>query len=229
MKGWFQITGCLCPAGKSAALAALLLLVLVGCGGSGQKQLVSLTRQSASGQESADAQERTEALLQETGTLPEAGTSCAQTVIVYVCGAVVQPGVYELVAPARLYEAVQAAGGLREDARAEQVNLAQPISDGEQLYIPCEADGTAQVLGDSAQTDAVLGDGAQAGAVSGKVNINTAGKEELMTLSGIGEVKAEAILAYRAANGAFTSIEEIMRVPGIKQASFEKIRDAIIV
>lgn len=62
---------------------------------------------------------------------------------------------------------------------------------------------------------------------SGKVNLNTAGKEELMTLSGIGESRADAIIAYREANGPFGSIEEIMNIEGIKEKMFEKIRGSI--
>lgn len=135
---------------------------------------------------------------------------------VYVCGAVRQPGVYPLAEGSRIWEAVEAAGGLTEEASDTAVNLAQLLKDGEQIWIPTREEQTA-------------GTGLYASSEDGRVNLNTASKERLMTLSGIGEARAEAILAYREEFGAFETIEDIMKVSGIKESAFQKIKDDITV
>lgn len=143
---------------------------------------------------------------------------------VFVCGQVAEPGVYELPAGSRIYQAVEEAGGMLETADETYVNQAQYLEDGQRIYIPSveeAASGLTEAYeGDiSGQTD-----GAEA---DGRVNINTAGKEELMTLTGIGEKKAEAIIQYREASGGFQTIEELMQVEGIKEGTFEKIKEDI--
>lgn len=142
------------------------------------------------------------------------GTNEASSMVVYICGEVKSPGVYELEAPARLYEAVAAAGGLSSEADSSSVNLAQLIADGERIIIP--KIGT-------------VNESNSAGVVnnSGLININSADRSLLMTLPGIGEAKADAIIAYRSSNGGFSSIEDIMKVPGIKTAVFQKIKEMI--
>lgn len=124
---------------------------------------------------------------------------------VYICGAVLTPGVYEVRQGSRIYEVVNMAGGLTEDADVSCVNQAEAVYDGQMIYLPTEAEN---------ETD-------------GRVNINTASVEELMTLSGIGQAKAEQILAYRNANGNFSSEEEIMNVDGIKEGLYNRIKDDI--
>ena len=135
------------------------------------------------------------------------------TLFVDVRGAVAVPGVYELPEKSRVFQAVEAAGGLLPEAKDELVNQAAKLTDGQQIYIPFEGE-EAQEAADQAVTD-------------GRVNINTAGAAELMTLPGIGEAKAADIIAYREANGGFSSTEDIMQVSGIKDAMFQKIRDKI--
>ena len=143
------------------------------------------------------------------------------TVFVYVCGAVNKPGVYELDKDARVYEAIQSAGGITEHAAPDVVNQARVIEDGEQIYVPTE---------DEAAQGAGVGENAVTrGTDSKKVNINTAGEEELMTLTGIGEAKAASILKYREENGRFKSIEELMQIEGIKEGVFNKIKDDITI
>ena len=131
------------------------------------------------------------------------------------------PGVYELKKDARVFEAIRSAGGMTEEAAADAVNQARPVSDGEQIYVPTTAE--AESLGTGVEGTVTEG------TVNSKVNINTAGKEELMTLTGIGEAKAESILKYRDENGKFGSIEELMEIEGIKEGVFGKIKDDITI
>lgn len=145
--------------------------------------------------------------------------------VVHVCGEVANPGIYELPAGSRIYEAVKAAGGFTENAAEESVNLASPIEDGVQIRIYSKEEAETLAAG------AVPFDGFEASG-EGKepvVNLNTATKEELMTLSGIGESRAEDIIRYREENGGFQNIEDIMKVSGIKDAAFQKIKDRITV
>ena len=163
-------------------------------------------------------------------------TSC----YVYVCGQVTSPGVYKLEEGQRIFEAVELAGGFTGEARPEYLNLAEPVFDGMKILVPDEAQasdpswngqigslGTVPGTGGSGfgAADAYSQD---RGAVPmKKVNINSASKEELMTLTGIGESRAADIIRYRTEQGAFSRIEDIMNVPGIKEASFRKLKDQI--
>lgn len=131
-------------------------------------------------------------------------------IYVYVCGAVEQEGVYKLPAGSRIYEAVEMAGGFREDAAKSEVNQAEVLVDEARVYVPT----FAEVV--SAETES-----------DGKINLNRATKEELMTLPGVGASRAESIIQYRNENGGFKSIEEIMQISGIKEGLFEKIKDLI--
>lgn len=139
-------------------------------------------------------------------------------VVVHVCGEVTSPGVYTLSYGSRVYEAIRAAGGVTDNADADAVNQADMLSDGMRLYIPAE--------GELPDSNAVYDVGAS-GQSDGLVNINTATKEELMTLRGVGESKAESIIAYRENNGPFNSIEDIMNITGIKEGLFNKVKDYI--
>lgn len=169
---------------------------------------------------------------------PVGDTQEAETIAVYLCGRVRRPGVYQLPAGARLNDAVKAAGGLCADAQPEAVNLARYVQDGEKLYIPSEEE-VQSASGDGKDSVWDSADGSGNGAnmsgsdagtsTNGLICVNTATKEELMQLPGIGEVRAEAILAYREANGPFGRPEDLMLVPGIKQAAYEKIKDRITV
>ena len=154
-------------------------------------------------------------------------TSVAETIRVYVCGAVVYPGVVEIPADSRVEDALNAAGGFTEEASHVYVNLAAWTEDGQMLYIPTEEeiDSGEMVLEQFRQSGMVESD---AGGTD-LVNINTAGVESLCSLPGIGESRAADIIAYREANGFFESCEDIMHVPGIKTGLYEKISDRITV
>jgi competence protein ComEA len=149
---------------------------------------------------------------------PDTDTDDGQQFVVYVCGAVKHPGVYTFEEGQRVCDAIEAAGGMKKKAAAEALNLARELVDGEQIIVPTKKE----------QAD-ITEAAAEGAATSGKVNINTASKEELMTLSGIGEAKAQSILSYREKNGQFSSIEDIMKIDGIKEGVFSKIEDSICI
>ena len=148
-------------------------------------------------------------------------------VYVYICGEVANPGVYELSEDSRIYEAVDAAGGFTENAARESINLASKVSDGMQITIYNKEEAASLPAGG---TSAGKNSGQdQMSGSSSLVNLNTATKEELMTLKGIGESKAEDIIRYREKSGGFKKIEDIMKISGIKEAGFQKIKDSITV
>lgn len=152
----------------------------------------------------------------------EAGEDAAQPeespkeqICVHVCGRVRRPGVVMLPAGSRVWEAVEAADGLLEDAQDTAVNLAAVLKDGQKLYIPAIGESGTETAAEAAD--------------DGKVNLNTADADRLQTLSGIGASRAMDILSYREGHGGFQTIEEIMQVPGIKESIYEKIKDKITV
>lgn len=123
------------------------------------------------------------------------------------------------------------AGGFTDDADVTYVNLAQTVVAGEQIYIPTMEETNGISLSER-DTDGIPVQDAPAGTnveTDGKININTAGKDALMTLPGIGESKADAIIAYREAQGEFQNTEELMNIRGIKEGIYNKIKDLIIV
>ena len=152
---------------------------------------------------------------------PETGQP-DETITVHVCGAVVSPGVYVLPAGSRVADAVEAAGGMAENAAADYENLAAELEDAQKIVI---------LTAEEAETDPYGLLGTVFGDSDGTelVNINTADAQRLQTLPGIGSVRAEAIIAYRRAHGAFASVEDIRNVSGIGAATWEGIRDLITV
>lgn len=154
----------------------------------------------------------------------------AAVCVVHVCGAVQSPGVYTLAEGSRIYEAVAAAGGLLPEADEAYLNQASCVTDGEQIYVP-----TQQEVLEQSATLVRSGQSVTAQTESGaepqdaKVNLNTATKEQLCTLPGIGESKAQSIISYRETQGAYGQIEDVMNVEGIKDGLFQKIRDRITV
>lgn len=142
-------------------------------------------------------------------------------IYVHICGQVNRSGVYCLEEDGRVMELVELAGGFTDRAARDSVNLAQKLSDGQRIYIP----DLEEVKGGLTFLE-VESEGHQ-GLDTGKVNINTANKDTLMTLTGIGEAKAEAIIRYREEHGGFQSIEEIKGIEGIKDGVYNKIKDEI--
>ena len=174
---------------------------------------------------------------------PAAMTSAAAPAVflVHVCGEVKAPGVYELEEGQRICDAIEQAGGFTEEAATDYLNLAEPVRDGMKLAVPNRDDipkrewapeqsGYGQT-GISGYGQAGTAGDSHGAAVSDShlVNLNTATKEELMSLTGIGEAKAADILRYREEHGRFERIEDVMKISGIKEAAFQKIRDNITV
>ncbi|WP_026558680.1 helix-hairpin-helix domain-containing protein [Bacillus sp. J37] len=142
------------------------------------------------------------------------------SIVIDVKGAVLKPGVYEVPQDARVYEAIQEAGGLSEKADELSVNLASSLQDGMVVYIP--------IKGETKENPFISQNVAEDPSQK-KVNINLATSEELQTLTGIGPSKAESIISYREEQGPFTKIEDLLEVTGIGDKSFEKLREEITV
>ncbi len=152
-----------------------------------------------------------------------------EPVTVYICGAVNHPGLYTFEGPSRVADAIEEAGGAGDDADLCYVNLATPLSDGQKVYIPTmdeTKDLNKQLEQDSHDGVTVSG---TVDSGTGLVNINTADEAALMTLPGIGEAKARLITEYRMTHGRFNSIEDIMKIKGIKEGMFNRIRDRICI
>jgi len=191
------------------------------------------TDQNRKAEPSAGSTDRTE--------LSDASLEEAKTLVVHICGAVSAPGVYELPAGSRIIDAVEAGGGFLPEADEACCNLAEEIVDGCQIYIMTKsescADGqTEKKAGiqtspdsDMQTTDRNVRSNSAPALENGLVNLNTADVAALMTLPGIGESRAKAIISYREQHGAFAQIEDIMKISGIKQAAFSKIKDKITV
>ncbi len=170
----------------------------------------------------------------ESETLKESAAEETQEpeemVYVHVCGQVVSPGVYQLLKGSRVYEAIALAGGCTEQGALDCLNMAQEVADGMKIQVPDQEMARRileeQPAGTGQNQLSGLGQGQSAQTL---VNINTASKEQLMTLSGIGESRAEDIIQYREEYGGFQKIEDIMKVSGIKEAAFQKIKDSITV
>ena len=142
-------------------------------------------------------------------------------VLVHVVGAVRSPGVVRLPAGARVVDAIEAAGGVREDAQTDQLNLARIVADGEQVRVPVV--GEAVEAAPASETGTTPSAGAGAGG-SGLINVNTASADELEKLPGIGPALAERIVSHRQAHGPFASLDDLTDVPGIGRAKLEALR-----
>jgi len=160
----------------------------------------------------------------QTDATPGA-TAPATEVYVHVFGAVASPGLYRLTDGARVVDAVAAAGGLTEGADQGGINLARIVSDGEQLWVP--------LVGEVATAPAVAPGsppGAPPGTQSGgKINLNTADVAALDTLPRIGPAMAQRIIDWRDQNGRFTSVDDLLAVPGIGDKMLASLRELVTV
>lgn len=197
---------------KMCGALFLLAVLLWGCG---DEVVYQLKEDAGKQQDVPAAQAEGDAGAVSDGETAEEPEK--STIVVHVCGAVARPGVYELAVGSRAEAAVKAAGGLTGDALEESLNQARILTDGEQIRV---------LTKEEAQNAAAAG---QEGVSGGKIDINTADISGLVTLNGIGETKAEAIIAYREAHGGFKKIEDICEVDGIGEKTFEKIKDSITV
>ena len=150
-------------------------------------------------------------------------TETKTPLVAHIVGEVRDPGIYELPAGARISDLVTAAGGFSDTADTTAVNLAGILWDGQQIFIPSIPSSDTTSTNDNSP-----GNGTDIQSTN-LININYGSKEELMTLPGIGETKAEAIISYREQYGGFEVIEDIMKVSGIGEGIFESIKDKITV
>lgn len=169
------------------------------------------------------------------------GETQPEMIYVDVCGAVANPGVFQLAVGSRVFQAIEAAGGYLPEAVQNCVNRAGVLTDGQQLYILTQEEmerqglDPAEMAGASdGQMNGSAGTGQNAGLTvqaqqDNRININTADEAQLTTLTGIGATRAQAIISYRQENGPFAAIEDIMNVQGIKEGTFAKIKDEIVV
>lgn len=195
-----------------------LVSVLFLCGCASDEEQTLQIRQAQSGEQSdAGTGEQPEGQKELSG---EAAAVESGQITVYVCGAVCRPGVYTLEGSVRMAQAVEAAGGMLEDADTDVLNLAQFISDGQMIRIPVQGEEQepAESSGETAQEQ-----------TDNRIDINQADASQLQQIPGIGQAKADAIIRYREEHGGFKSIEDIMQIGGIKEASFAKMKDYICV
>lgn len=143
--------------------------------------------------------------------------SGAPLIMVHICGQIAEPGVYQVPEGSRVYEVIELAGGFVPGAAESYLNLAETVTDGQKLVVPSLDEVADDRYGELPVEDKN----------SGLININTADKTLLMSLPGIGEAKALAIIAWRMENGAFQTTEDIMQVSGIKGSAYEKIKQLI--
>lgn len=139
-----------------------------------------------------------------------------EKIFVDVKGAVKHPGVFETTKDKRVKDLIEEAGGLLDDADTSTLNLSQKVKDQMVIYVLKHGEKPKQIS-----------DSSSSSSNTDVININTANKEQLMKISGVGKTKAEAIIAHREKNGDFKKKEDITKVKGIGKATFEKIKDKI--
>ena len=189
-----------------AAVIGGILLILVGVGGLFSKKEESVEETTVV---------ETTMLVEKT----EVSTTQEAVIFVDIKGAVKNPGVYQMKVGDRVKDALEAAGGLTEEADSQKVNLAKRLEDQMVIVVP--------KVGEEAE-EIPAGATSKEEAKEGKVNINTATVEELKTLKGVGEKKAEAIIEYRKKNGSFQTKEDLMKVRGIGKKLFESFQERIV-
>ncbi|WP_461005092.1 helix-hairpin-helix domain-containing protein [Trueperella pyogenes] len=220
--------------GRSLRLAAILLLVLALSGAiaaiSQRSEVVAIppthiaaTSAGASAEPAPSTSEQPSASARAKST-PSAAASAA--IVIHVSGAVGAPGVVSVTAPARVNDAITAAGGAAENADLSRINLAQPIEDGAHIHVPSEGE---PVAGSGAGTAQDSGSSSDAHPRGAKVNINTADQTTLQKVPGIGPVTAKAIIAWRTNNGSFSSVDQLIDVTGIGPKTLEQLREHVCV
>ncbi len=161
-----------------------------------------------------------------------AGTTGASSGKLYVdiSGEVERPGVYEVSEGTRLFEVIEQAGGLTDEADIDSLNRAETVADGQKILISAKGENSNGSQGSQSGPSTNSGTSTGSGTTSdGKVNINTAESAELQTIPGIGPSKAARIIEYRQTNGNFATIEDIQNISGIGSKTFESIKDYITV
>ena len=187
------------------------------------------TQDSASSSDGNNSEGGSTGDISDSSQDANAQAASPKCIYVDVVGQVKHPGMYELAEGARLAAAVEKAGGFTKKADRASVNQAQVLTDGQQV-VGAEKQGESNSSVSQAKASSSgASSSTQAGSAGGKVNINTADADELTSLSGIGDVTAQKIIADREANGAFKKPEDIKRVSGIGEKKYEAIADSICV
>lgn len=206
---------------KSVLIGTLIVVCFCGCGKS-TTQYVNVEEPIEKSIDETTVEED-----MESTQMSEVADEMESLLYVYVCGEVNVPGVYTLSAGSRVCDVFEMAGGFTPNAATDYWNQARVLADGEMIYVPTLEEAKERVLEENGGSD-ILGQ-RDSDNTEGKVNINTASKHQLMTIPGIGEAKADAIIAYREANGQFLSIEEVKKVEGIKDGVFTKMKEYIVI
>ena len=236
---WCQAVVCV------SCLLACAWLMLVGAGCRDDGGAILITAEALPQETTTEVFEGT--MMEAQSTTTEEQTTTAAAIYVHVCGQVAVAGVYALPEGSRVWDAVAAAGGTLPEAAADAVNLAMLVADGSKVTIPdreeagdnsfrwYETEGKALTIGGAAvgesshdNSEHSTPEGASGGA-TGLIDINRADVAALMTIPGIGQTRAEAIVSHRQTQGPFGSIEEIMEVSGIKEGLFARIKEYITV
>lgn len=211
-------------------MVAAILVAVVGIGGIGALRLAAgtpaIVERSQAAEETPEAQTspQTEQAQQEASSAAVGQKPAG--IVVHVDGAVAAPGVYVLLQDApRINDAVQKAGGLTQEADTSGLNLAAPLEDGQKVHVPAIGEQTMPLPDEGIDSPATTG----ATNTPSLVNINSATEAELQSLPGVGEATASAIVQDRQNLGEFSSIEDIMRVSGIGEKKFSKIKELICV
>ena len=205
---------------KSVLLGALIVMCICGCGKN--------TADYIEAEESLESDTENFRVEQDTENqaIVEEDQIKENLLYVYVCGAIQNPGVYSMPEGSRVCDIFETAGGFSSNAATDYWNQARLLTDGEMIYVPTREEVKERNLtGDTSSVSLQNTDDSN----QNKINLNTASKEQLMTIPGIGEAKASAILSYRQANGSFSSIEEIKNVEGIKDGVYAKMKEYIVI
>lgn len=192
-----------------SVLCGALVVCLIGCG-----------KDTAYYMENELSEVPSTEQAQEDSLVKEQKEDAKNDIYVYVCGQIQTPGVYILPEGSRVCDLFTTAGGFTEQAAKDYWNQARLLKDGEMIYVPTKEEAKNRLPeGESTAKDTT--------STQKKININTASKEELLTIPGVGEAKASAILTYREEHGGFSSIEDLKKVDGIKDGVFSKMKDYV--
>lgn len=215
--------------GHKAVVVAILVVIAAASGLAmasfgGHSSGVSFERGDEAG--TLDVHEAGDASPDDADESSDKSSSAAE-VYVDVDGAVVRPGVYRFKDGARVSQAIDAAGGLAPEADVTGLNRASKVTDGQKIHVPTVGEQQASIA--EAGVDGGASTSSGVSGATGLVNINTASAAELQTLSGIGPSMAQSIIDERTKNGAFASVDDLMRVSGIGEKKLAKIKDCICV
>ena len=213
---------------RRIVVACLVVVALLACVGLARMWgTSSITIERDAPTEPEDEGEKTLSDPAEPQAEPTPDAAMPVQVVVHVDGEVASPGVVTLEVPSpRVNDAVELAGGLTESADTTTLNLAAPLADGQKIHVPAQGEQAPEEV-PSGEPNAPGQETPSPNESFGRVNINTANADELKSLPGVGEATATAIVKERESAGPFTSPEDIMRVSGIGEKKFAKIKDLI--